>query len=163
MTWVKGGFPRSEWHAALLLGQLFRRLGESLGEAPGLRQSQLRVVSAVPREGISVTDLARRVGMTKQGCGQFVTVLVTSGHLRVEDSPLDRRVRLVRRTPAGDRATREARDRVLEVEGAWAAQVGPDRYRVFREVLEEVATGIWRDDAVEPAGSVAPGPQTSER
>lgn len=156
MSSVKGIPPRGEWHAALLLGQLFRRLGQSFGEGPGLRQSQLRVVSSVPPEGISVTDLARLVGMTKQGCGQFVSVLVESGHLAVEGQEGDRRVRLVRRTTAGDRATREARDRVLGLEAGWAEQVGPERYRVFREVLEEVATGIWRDEA-------APAAQTSER
>jgi DNA-binding MarR family transcriptional regulator len=104
------------------------------------------VLSSVPPEGISVTDLARRVGMTKQGCGQFVTVLVESGYLAVETQQDDRCVRLVRRTASGMRATRAARERVLELEDAWAAQVGPERYRVFREVLEEVATGIWRDD-----------------
>ena len=156
MNSVKGIPPRGEWHAALLLGQLFRRLGDAFGEGPGLRQSQLRVVSSVPAEGISVTDLARRVGMTKQGCGQFVTVLVESGHLAVEPQPEDRRVRLVRRTTSGERATHDARDRVLALEDAWAAQVGPERYRVFREVLEEVATGVWQADA-------AAGPQTSER
>ena len=158
MISVKGVPPRDEWHAALLLGQLFRRLGRSFPDGPGLRQSQLRVVSSVPPEGISVTDLARRVGMTKQGCGQFVTVLVESGHLGVQPHEDDRRVRLVRRTPSGDQATREARDRVLEHERAWADQVGPERYRVFREVLEEVATGIWREDARDPGGD-----QTSER
>ncbi|ROR90527.1 MarR family winged helix-turn-helix transcriptional regulator [Nocardioides aurantiacus] len=156
MSSVKGAPPRAEWHAALLLGQLFRRLGDAFGEGPGLRQSQLRVVSSVPAEGISVTDLARRVGMTKQGCGQFVAVLADSGHLAVEPRPEDRRVRLVRRTPEGERATHAARDRVLELEDAWAAQVGPERYRVFREVLEEVATGVWQAEG-------ATVPQSSER
>lgn len=160
MISVKGVPPREEWHAAILLGQLFRRLGDAFGPGPGpgLRQSQLRVLTSVPPEGISVTDLARRVGMTKQGCGQLVTVLVESGHLGVEAHEDDRRVRLVRRTPTGDRATREARDRVLELEDAWAAQVGSERYRVFREVLEEVATGIWREDVRDPAAA-----QSSER
>ncbi|KQT94481.1 hypothetical protein ASG49_06310 [Marmoricola sp. Leaf446] len=162
MNSVKGIPPRGEWHAALLLGQLFRRLGEAFGAGPGLRQSQLRVVSAVPAEGISVTDLARRVGMTKQGCGQFVSVLVDSGHLVVDPRQDDRRVRVVRRTTEGERATHAARDRVLELEEAWAAQVGPERYRVFREVLEEVATGVWRADAA-PGAAAAPGAQTSER
>lgn len=148
MSSVKGIPPRHEWHAALLMGQLFRRLGESFGpgaeNAPELRQSQLRVVSSVPDEGISVTELADRVGMTKQGCGQFVAALAESGHVTVGADPDDRRVRVVRRTPEGTRAVHVARDRVRELEDAWAAQVGEERYRVFREVLEEVATGIWR-------------------
>ena len=44
------------------------------------RPSHHRVIGRVPPEGITVTDLAERVGMTKQGIGQFVTQLTESGH-----------------------------------------------------------------------------------
>ena len=53
-----------------------------------------------------VTELAERVRMTKQGCGQFVTQLVETGHLAVEADPDDRRVRRVRRTAKGRRRSR---------------------------------------------------------
>ena len=157
MTTVKG-FASEELHVPLLMGLLFKEVRAAFASEDwdGLRQSHFRVITSVPPEGVSVTELGERLGMTKQGCGQFVTVLVESGHLAVEPQPDDRRVRLVRRTTSGEWATHDARDRVLALEDAWAAQVGPERYRVFREVLEEVATGVWQADA-------AAGPQTSER
>jgi len=105
----------------------------------GLRQSHFRVISSVPPEGISVTELAERVGMTKQGCGQFVTTLVGSGHLKVEEDRADRRVRRVRRTPKGNRTIASVTDRILAIEDDWASRVGERRYRTFRRVLEELA------------------------
>ena len=139
MSSVKS-FPREELHAALLMGLLLRDVSEVFGSEnwDGLRQSHFRVISAVPAEGISVTDLGERVGMTKQGCGQFVAGLVESGHLFVERDPADGRVRLVRRTPRGERTTAAVTARMLELEDAWAAQVGERRYRTFRRVLDEL-------------------------
>ena len=106
----------------------------------GLRQSHFRVISAVPAEGISVTELGERVGMTKQGCGQFVSGLVDSGHLLVEQHATDRRVRLVRRTPKGERTSAAVTSRMLALEDAWAARVGERRYRTFRRVLDELVS-----------------------
>ncbi len=102
MTEVKAILPE-------LLNHLFRRLRHDLAEVPmdGLRFSHLRVLSAVPSEGANVTALAESVGMTKQGCGQFVSQLSASGHLETAPDPADGRVRLVQRTPDGDRVLAE--------------------------------------------------------
>jgi DNA-binding MarR family transcriptional regulator len=104
----------------------------------GLRISHIRVLSHVPPEGISITDLAQRVGMTKQGCGQFVTQLVHTGHLEVTSDVTDRRVRVAQRTGAGDDVVATAQRRIEEIERAWAAQVGERRYATFRAVLREL-------------------------
>jgi DNA-binding MarR family transcriptional regulator len=140
MTSVKG-FPAEELHAPLLMGLLFREVRDVYASEKwgGLRQSHFRVISSVPPGGISVTDLGERVGMSKQGCGQFVTSLVASGHLKVQQDPSDRRVRLVRRTPKGSRLIARVTTRTLELEEEWAARVGERRYRTFRKVLEELA------------------------
>lgn len=133
-------------HTPLLMGLLFRRVVEAFDAEDwgGLRQSHFRVLATVPASGCSVTDLAARLGMTKQGCGQLVTALVDSGHLRVEGSPTDGRVRLVRRTPRGTRTHRAVSRRIARLEGEWAASVGGERYAVFRGVLEELAQASER-------------------
>jgi DNA-binding MarR family transcriptional regulator len=143
MTSVKGSVPRTEWHAALLMGFLLRQVRDVFAaeDWKGLRQSHFRVISAVPAEGINITELGDRVGMTKQGCGQFVTQLVQSGQLRVVHSPSDRRTRIVHRTTAGNRTIEAVTARNLRLEQDWAEQVGSERYGIFREVLEELAMG----------------------
>ena len=141
MTSVKGSVPRTEWHAALLMGLMLREVHQVFAaeDWKGLRQSHFRVISSVPPEGITITELGDRVGMTKQGCGQFVTQLVQSGHLRVQHRPADRRTRIVHRTAAGNRTIAAVTARNLRLEQDWAERVGQERYRVFREVLEELA------------------------
>jgi DNA-binding MarR family transcriptional regulator len=143
MTSVKPRVPESERQVAQLMGMLFRRVSEAfdMAEWRGLRQSHFRVISGVPEGGISVTELGERVGMTKQGCGQFVTQLVESGHLATEQDPEDRRVRVVRRTPLGQATMERVTAHILAVEEEWAAQVGERRYATFRRVLEDLALG----------------------
>ena len=141
MSSVKADFPREELQVPLLMGLLFREVSDTFAaeDWDGLRQSHFRVISSVPPEGISVTELAERVGMTKQGCGQFVTTLVASGHLKVHQDRTDRRVRRVRRTPTGSRTIASVTDRILAIEDDWASRVGERRYRTFRRVLEDLA------------------------
>ena len=143
MTFVKAEVPAAEQHVAMDLGLLFDKIRQVLVSEDwgGLRPSHLRVMGFVPSKGISITELAVQVGMTKQGCGQFVSQLVDTGHLVVGPDPDDGRVRLVRRTRAGDLASRRLARRLAKVEQGWAARVGERRYRTFRRVLEDLALG----------------------
>ena len=110
--------PDDERHVLRQLGVLMDEVRHRLHRdgSTALRASHHRVIGHVPREGISVTDLAERVGMTKQGCGQFVTQLVDSGHLETRPDPEDRRVRLVLRTTAGRREARDLVARLADLE-----------------------------------------------
>jgi hypothetical protein len=73
-----------------LMAGLFGRIRAELsdGTLGDLRMSHVRVLSAVPPDGVNVTELARRAGMTKQGCGQFVTYLSGTGHLTTAPDPV---------------------------------------------------------------------------
>ncbi len=126
-----------------LLRDLFARMRPELASSlvEGLRFSHVRVIAGVPPEGSSVTALAERIGMTKQGCGQFVDQLTRTGHLRTLPDPGDRRVRLVLRTPLGDRFLDSMYASVRELEERFADEVGRQRYATFRSVLEELTAG----------------------
>jgi DNA-binding MarR family transcriptional regulator len=130
-----------ERHVMLALGNLMaesRALVLAEGER-GLRPSHHRVIGHVPPEGITVTELSERVGMSKQGIGQFVTQLTESGHLTVTGDPEDRRIRVVRRTATGDAAVRRLSGLLDELEAGWANRVGTRRYNEFRAILDELA------------------------
>jgi DNA-binding MarR family transcriptional regulator len=131
----------AEPHVMNALGRLMaesRDLVLADGE-PGLRPSHHRVIGHVPAEGITVTELAQRVGMSKQGIGQFVSQLTGSGHLRVTTEPDDRRVRVVRRTAKGEASVRRLAALLGRLEQRWASRVGDDRYRDFRALLDQIA------------------------
>ena len=124
-----------------LMAGLFARIRAELsdGTLGDLRMSHVRVMAAIPPEGINVTELARRAGMTKQGCGQFVTYLSGTGHLSTAPDPDDGRVRLVFLSTTGERSMRHVYDALERIEDEFAAQVGPRRFATFRQVLAELS------------------------
>ena len=137
--------PFEEQHVLLYLGMLIDKAQELMLDTPvrdHLRPSQFRVIVMVPYDGaITVTELATRVGMTKQAVGQFVTGLVESGHLVTEQATHDRRLRVVRRTERGNEVAMEMAKRLEMLEMRWAEQVGERRYDQFRDTLVRLALG----------------------
>jgi DNA-binding MarR family transcriptional regulator len=134
--------PAAEPHLPMLMGMIFGRVRERLGErAPDLRSSQLRVLEWLPPEGLTITELAECVEMTTQGCGQFVRQLSELGMVEVAVADHDARARRVRITDGGREALERAHAVLREYDEVLAERVGAERYRVFREVLEEVALG----------------------
>jgi DNA-binding MarR family transcriptional regulator len=139
MTPVKR-LPAARPHLPMLMGMVFSRLRERLAvEAPDLRPSQLRVLEWLPADGLTISELAECAEMTTQGCGQFVRQLEALGMVEVSVADHDARARVVRITAAGRDALARSAAVLAACDDAWAAQVGPERWRVFREVLEEVA------------------------
>ena len=139
MTRVKR-LPATEPHLPMLMGMVFGQLREQLAEqAPELRPSQLRVLEWLPPEGLTITELAECAEMTTQGCGQFVRQLAALGMVEVAVADHDARAKRVRITPAGREALARSNAVLRACDEAWAGRVGAERYRVFREVLEEVA------------------------
>jgi DNA-binding MarR family transcriptional regulator len=141
MTGVKR-LPATEPHLPMLMGMVFGRLRQQLAEqAPELRPSQLRVLEWLPPEGLTISELAECAEMTTQGCGQFVRQLEGLGMVEVAVADHDARARVVRVTDRGREALARSAAVLEACEEAWADQVGAERWRVFREVLEEVALG----------------------
>jgi DNA-binding MarR family transcriptional regulator len=124
-----------------LMAGLFGRIRGELddGTLGDLRMSHVRVLSAVPPDGINVTELARRAGMTKQGCGQFVTYLSGTGHVSTAPDPADGRVRLVHRSATGDRVMDRVYAALDRIEREFAAEVGPRRFATFKQVMAELS------------------------
>jgi DNA-binding MarR family transcriptional regulator len=131
-------------HVGRLLAQALRRvrdeiLADSEDHFPGLRVSHYRLLELIPPEGARITDLAEVAMMTKQGLGQHIDYLQRLGYTESDRLRTDRRVRMVRRTPAGDAAVAYSQAAVARVEAAWADQLGAARYEALRQTLEELA------------------------
>ena len=95
----------------------------------------------LPPEGLTISELAVCAEMTTQGCGQFVRQLAALGMVEVAVAEHDARARRVRITRRGLDAVARARLVLDTCDEEWADRVGAERYRVFREVLAEVALG----------------------
>jgi DNA-binding MarR family transcriptional regulator len=141
--------PRSPaTHVFAHLDQLSRRgqrdttrLFDSAEPIPGLRGSIGRILSLVPPEGARQTALADGAWITKQSLGERIREMEQLGWVTTDTDPDDRRAHLVHRTERGERVLAAAEATIAAMEAEWSAEVGADRYIVFRSVLAELATG----------------------
>ena len=140
MTSVKDDLPD---HALALLGyvmdgmrrDLVARSAAGAGAATGLRASQLRLLSLTPVDGMRVTDLADRVGMTKQALGEFANALEEQGLMESVRDDRDRRIRILRPTEQGRRAVADGDALIGEVEADWRRRLGARRWDDLRALL----------------------------
>lgn len=105
-------------------------------------------------DGDRVTDLAHRVGMTRQAMAELVDYLVAHGYLERVPDPSDGRALLVRRTERGWAVNRVARRVVEEMQAEWARALGSDEFANLLRLLRRLAEVIDQ-----PAG-VAGHPRT---
>jgi DNA-binding MarR family transcriptional regulator len=105
---------------------------------PGLRSRHYRLLSLLPPGGERLSRLTEHSGLTKQALAQALAPLEAGGYAEVVPDPHDRRARLVRRTPLGEEVIAAVRERLSAVERQWAAEVGPDRYALARDVLTDL-------------------------
>jgi DNA-binding MarR family transcriptional regulator len=169
MTAVNGPMPD---HLLALAGDVLQRFRDDMAEqmqqpamrrraavARGLRSSQIRLLSMTPAAGMRVTDLAERVGMSKQALGEFANELETRGLMESVRDPADRRVRIVRPTALGRRAVTQAEAVIAAVEQQWRERLGEQRWTELRALLREAATiGRPADDANVTRAAATPGP-----
>lgn len=142
----------ADLHVAVLADRLLLavRGALALDDWGGLRVSHFRLLSAVPAQGATITELSRQLRMTKQAAGQFVQYLHGTGHLEVGTDAKDRRRHRVVRTALGDDTIRRVNVVVSGLEQEWSRRVGTQRYLQFRDVLEEIT------DVSGPSGPPAP-------
>lgn len=130
-------------HLFAALDALQRRLGPEISarmrpHGAELRGSHGRILGLLPPEGARPSALAEG-WISKQAIGKRIQELVESGLVSVEPDPDDRRATIVRRTAEGTRLRAVAKKEIAEIEASLAAEVGAKRYRLFREVLDELA------------------------
>lgn len=92
-------------------------------------------------EGTRLTDLASRLGVTKQAAGQLVDELVEMGMLERAPDPADARAKLVRFTRRGKAGILDGLAVLKELETELEALVGAPKMRDLHDVL----TAIVRD------------------
>ena len=103
-----------------------------------MRAPHGNVLQLLDAEGTSVSELARRAQITKQSMAELVAHLERHGYVERVPDPVDRRARLVRATARGAEVYAIAREVVAELEQRLVARLGPERFALLRELLDEV-------------------------
>lgn len=144
--------------ARLLDERAVARVNQEAGEArPRLRPAHTRLLPHVDVEGTRLTELARRLGITKQAVGQLVDDLVQQGVLELAPDPEDRRARRVRFTPKGMAAIAHGLGILQHIESELSRRIGAQRMRALHETLLEILEALEQLDR-----EAAPLPEEEE-
>jgi DNA-binding MarR family transcriptional regulator len=93
----------------------------------------------VHEDGMRLTELASRAGVTKQSAGEIVDDLVGLGYVERFPDPADRRAKLIRLTAKGEVARGIGAGLFQEIEQHWADRYGAERIAALRNLLEQIA------------------------
>jgi DNA-binding MarR family transcriptional regulator len=132
-------------HIAQLLGAVVRMMESELHrrlEAAGyadVRPAHFAVFRDLDPAGLRLTELAARARMTKQSAGELVSHLEARGYLERVPDPGDRRVKIIRLIPRGERARATAFAAFRAIEADWGERVGVQRVAELRATLAELA------------------------
>ena len=115
---------------------MLRRLHESgFGD---LEAAHLVVLQYPGPQGLRPSELAARVGMSKQAVNYQLGQLERLGYLVREADQDDQRSRRIALTDRGYAAIPVIRGAVAEVEETWTRELGSEKFRQIRELLVEL-------------------------
>jgi DNA-binding MarR family transcriptional regulator len=110
------------------------RVNELAGAAV-FRQALANLLPHISLEGTRMTELAERVGVSKQAVSKLVAEFVDQGLLELAPDPVDGRAKLVRFTPRGIEAIRHGLSVLASIESEIASKIGKKRMHALRDGL----------------------------
>lgn len=115
--------------ASVVSGAEFDDLRPSHGNA--MEQLELE-------DGLRLTDLAVRAGITAQSMGELVDDLEFKGYVERHPDPKDRRAKRIYLTGRGRKNARVGKRATADVEDYLAERLGQERYELLRSTLEHI-------------------------
>lgn len=102
------------WHGRLIA------FGDGLSKPFGLTAARWQILGAIDDAPLSVAQIGRRMGITRQNAQRLADALAEDGLVRYAPNPDHRRAKLVCMTDAG----RKAFDQVMRRQTVWANRMG---------------------------------------
>lgn len=122
--------------ANALVGELRERMAAAgYGD---VREAHGCVFGNLAPEGMRLTELAERAGITKQAVGEAVSDLERLGYAERIADPLDGRAKIIRLTERGATAQQQGFEIIAAIEARWAEQFGADDVERMRAILLEL-------------------------
>lgn len=103
-----------------------------------LRPVHRPIIRDLLLEGQRPTELAARLGLSKQAVNDLLREFEAKGYITLEPDPTDRRAKRIAVTDRGWSLATTASQLSRDVGRHWASQVGEERYAVFEGVLREI-------------------------
>jgi DNA-binding MarR family transcriptional regulator len=129
----------------MALARVRARLG-----GPKVRASHTTLFPFVDLEGTRLTELAARMGVSKQAAGQLVEELEQMGVLERVPDPADGRAKLVRFSPRGRRGLLEGLALLRGLELELSAQIGEGDMERLHGILLRLLAALEAGDPAVP-------------
>ncbi len=114
---------------------------DDLRPAHGNAMEQLEL-----EDGLRLTEMAARAGITVQSMGELVDDLEREGYLERRPDPADRRAKRIHLTKRGRKNARIAKQATADVEDHLGELLGQQHYRLLRQSLQQIIAGDARQD-----------------
>jgi len=167
-------YPNEDTPLLLLLVLADRHVAAALQQhlvAAGFHDHRLvhhTVMAHVTYEGLRLTELAARAGVTKQAMSELVTDLVKLGYLQTKPDPADGRAKLITFADRGRHAVDAAKKAFGTIDKLLEARNTPQGLRRLRRSLVEVietslepSAGAGASTSRAPRKRPKPGPSRS--
>ncbi|MCA9513484.1 MAG: MarR family transcriptional regulator [Myxococcales bacterium] len=138
----RASFAQLLLKAARLLNERAVDRARAALAAPGLRPAHLALAPHIPFEGIRQSELARRLGVTRQAVGELVGDLVALGVLELVPDPDDRRAKRVRFSAAGEDGLFTGLSILEDLERELARDLGDARAADLRASLAAIVARL---------------------
>ncbi len=99
-------------------------------------------LQALGSGGTTITDLGRRLGVSKQAAAKTVIGLEHLEYVERRRNPHDRRAALIRRTSRGDELLALSAEVFEGLRERWICELGVDRVRGLESDLERISANV---------------------
>ena len=138
------------WLGGLANVKMLRALSEQL-DLPDLKKVHLDLFAYIDPDGTSITEIARRKGVTKQSISKTVQELLQMGFLQTRENPEDSRSKLVSFNLDHGSAMLRGFAVLDEIDQELAQQMGADAYQALLSSMQSVMQSL---EAQDPAWSL---------
>lgn len=103
---------------------------------PEITRAQSQVLTCMGAGHNRTVDIARHMGVSKQGVNRSVNELIGKGLLKLELNPSDRRSNIIVATAEGEKIARCAYDSFIKIEQTLENRLGSNNFKQLRKTLE---------------------------
>jgi DNA-binding MarR family transcriptional regulator len=139
--------PEGDAFAALAIGVLqlaghLTAAGDALAKPVGQTSARWQVLAAASHATMSVAQIARTLGLARQGVQRLADLIEADGLARYDDNPAHQRAKLLVLTPKGSRVLEAIRARQAVWADALGAEIGDNGLREANAVLARVLAAL---------------------
>jgi DNA-binding MarR family transcriptional regulator len=124
------------------LDGMFMKAAEKIAGPAGLTAARWRVLGAVLREGRSVAEISRQMGLARQSVQPIADLLVRDGLASYQDNPRHKSAKLLVATESGLAVVHSIAGRQAEWANAVGASLEPGMLKTGHELINRLVDAV---------------------